>query len=337
MFQRCGSLCLNSLKLQSNVSSKYMSVLSKAEAKKRRNALFDEEKKRQRASIGRMEKIEVKYQSPTEEVVLVMNKGISTPHDCAKHISEGITNVSALALVDGNSWDMHKPLISNCELQLLSMMTPKISTVNYAFWRTCSFILGAVADTAFKEDITVHLHSFPAPVIKSGSFVYDVFIDLPNWKPSDAEMRAMSALFIKLVNSGLPVERLETTEHVAQEMFQENPFKSKQIPDIAAHNIENKITLYRIGDHVDISKGPMVGNTNLIGRCTIAAVHEVTTDEQEHIYRFQGVAIPKGILLNHFAYSILEDRAKKLNNVMWLPQRDIEEDFAENVKLSAQN
>lgn len=336
MFQRCGSLCLNSLKLPSSVLSKYMSTLSKTEAKKRRNALFDEQKKKQRASIGRIEKIEVKYQSPIEEVILVMNKDISTPHDCAKHISEGVTKVSALALVDGNTWDMHKPLTSNCELQFLSMITPKINTTNYAFWRTCSFILGAVADTAFKENVTVHLHSFPAPVIKSGSFVHDVFIDLPDWKPTDAEMRALSASFMKIANSSLPVETLETTENIAQEMFQENPFKVKQIPDIVANNIDNKITLYRIGDHIDISKGPMIGNTNLIGRCTITAVHNIT-DTEENIYRFQGIALPQGIRLNYFAYSILEERAKKLNNVMWLPQRDIEEDFVGDVRLGIQN
>ncbi|XP_014606969.1 PREDICTED: 39S ribosomal protein L39, mitochondrial [Polistes canadensis] len=333
MFQRCGSLCLNNLKLQSHLSSKYMSTLSRAEAKKRRNALFEEEKKMQRSAIGRIEKIEVKYKSPTEDVVLIMNKDISTPHDCAKHISEGITNVSALALVDGNPWDMHKPFKSDCNLELLSMMTPKISAINYAFWRTCSFILGAVADTAFKDDITVHLHSFPVPVIKSGSFVYDVFIDLPDWKPTEAELRAMSALFIKFINSEIPIERLETTEFIAKEMFCNNPFKYKQIPDIAANSVNNKVTLYRIGDHIDISKGPMIGNTKMIGRCTVSAVHKLTSDDNEVLYRFQGVAIPKGILLNHFAYSILENRAKKLNDIIWQPQKDLEEDFAENIQV----
>ncbi|KAL2746356.1 hypothetical protein V1477_004726 [Vespula maculifrons] len=337
MFQRCGSLCFNNLKLQSYISSRYMSILSKTEAKKRRNDLFDEQKKIQRAAIGRIEKIEVKYQSPIEEVVLVMNKDISTPHDCAKHISEGITNVSALALVDGNPWDMHKPLTSNCNLELLSMLTPKISTVNYAFWRTCSFILGAIADTAFKDDITVHLHSFPTPVIKSGSFVHDVFINLPDWKPSEAELKAMSALFVKLINNALPIERLETTEDIAKEMFHENPFKFEQIPDIAAHSVDNKITLYRVGDHIDISKGPMISNTNIIGRCTVAAIHKLISDNNEIIYRFQGIAIPKGILLNHFAYSILEDRARKLNDIMWQPQKDLEEDFAENIQLGVKN
>lgn len=35
---------------------------------------------------------------------------------------------------------------------------------------------------------------------------------------------------------------------------------------------DNKIVLYRIGDHIDISRGPMVGNTSFLGRCTVSAV-----------------------------------------------------------------
>ncbi|XP_017298160.1 39S ribosomal protein L39, mitochondrial-like [Diaphorina citri] len=56
----------------------------------------------------------------------------------------------------------------------------------------------------------------------------------------------------------------------------------------------------------------MMSNTNHLGRCTIAAAQQVETDAGL-FYRFQGVALPKSIKLNHFAYGILEERAKKLN------------------------
>ncbi|CAK9823519.1 39S ribosomal protein L39, mitochondrial [Anthophora retusa] len=307
MFQRCKSLCLN-------IQLRYKSILSKAEAKERRNLLFEEEKKRQRNAVGRIEKIEVKYQSPVEEITLVMNKHISTPADCAKHISEGVTKVSALALVDGVPWDMHRPLTSNCNLKLLNLLSPENKAVNTAFWRTCSFILGSVIDTSFKSDVNVHLHSFPVPIIKSGSFIYDVYLDLASWEPTSQEMRVLSAQYIKLINKDLDIERIETTENVAHNMFLDNHIKLEQIPNIAKCN-NNKITLYRIGDHVDISKGPMVGNSSLIGRCTIAAVHKIS--EEDNLYRFQGIALPKGVMLNQYAYGILEKRAKILNNTSW--------------------
>lgn len=36
--------------------------------------------------------------------------------------------------------------------------------------------------------------------------------------------------------------------------------------------VDKKVILYRIGDHIDISRGPMISNTDLLGRCTITAV-----------------------------------------------------------------
>lgn len=295
--------------------------------------MFEDEKKKIKAAIGRIEKIEVNYQSPVNEILLVMNKYLSTPADCAKHISEGVVTTSALALVDGEPWDMHKPLISNCNLKLLSMLKPEDNVINKAFWRTCSFLLGATIESAFKSDVEIYLHSFPVPNIRSGSFTYDVSINFPDWKPTDQEMRAMSNQFCKLINQELPIETIQVTKDVALDMFQENPFKSQQIPDIANLN-DNKIVLYRAGNHVDISKGPMVGNSSIIGRCTVTAVHKLAN--AENMYRFQGVALPKGIMLNHFAYSIIENHGKKLNEGMYIPQL-INDNVALPEKMSATN
>ena len=42
---------------------------------------------------------------------------------------------------------------------------------------------------------------------------------------------------------------------LAEEMFSDNDFKLKQIPDIAAKSASgNTVTLYKAGDHVDISR-----------------------------------------------------------------------------------
>lgn len=279
-----------------------------------------------------------------DEVVMMMNRDISTPYDCARHISENVAKVAAIALVDGRVWDMHRPFTNKCELELVTMQSPRTGAVNHAFWRTCSLILGAVADSAFKDHVNVHLHSFPIPAIHSGSFIYDVFIDLPNWQPTSSELRAMSALFVKLTNQELLLEKLLVPRGVALDMFQvwngkrftfvcfiklsniishfyiffqDNPFKSQQIPSIAKNSDNDKVPLYRLGDHIDISKGPMVSNSGLMGRVTVTAVHKLADGPVDGLYRFQGIALPKGILLNHFTYSILEKRAKKLNTTTW--------------------
>lgn len=291
--------------------------LSTNEAIERRNHLFTLEKKRQVEKVGRVEKIEVKYKGVPNDCTLILNKDLSTPHDCARHLSEWHAESSALAVIDGSVyWDMHRPLTENCTLQLLNFTVAEPQQVNKAFWRTCSLVLGACATVAFKQSVPVLLHSFPHPDIRSGSFIYDVDLpSLPNWEPTNQELITLSAEYVKIVRQNLPLERLEVGEELALEMFTDNEHKSQQIPSIASAN--GKVILYRVGNHVDISKGPLIGNTSQIGRVAIPSVHRLeglSKEGTKQLYRFQGVALPSGVLINHFAFSILMDRAKKLNS-----------------------
>ncbi|XP_046385403.1 39S ribosomal protein L39, mitochondrial [Ischnura elegans] len=306
----------------SRQSRKYSSSYSIA--MKERNALFNEEKERQRQRIGRVEKIEVKYKGVPENVILGMNKGISTPFHCAQHMSTMLVERSALACVNGELWDMHKPLEEDCDLLLLHFRDTDPFHLNKAFWRTCSFLLGATIMNIFKEHVSVKLHSFPSPNVKSGSFVYDVDLNLEDWKPTQDELRVISAAMVKLTHDPshsedkFKIERLDVSADLAMQMFSDNGHKMKQIPSIAQAN-GSQVTLYRFQDHIDISRGPMIANSAFIGRCTIAAVHKIVSGN-DHLYRFQGVALPSGIKLNHFSYGILEERARKLNH-SWLPKR----------------
>lgn len=149
-------------------------------------------------------------------------------------------------------------------------------------------------------------------LVKSGSFVHDFSIDHKNWVPSTQELRTFSAEMVKLSAKNIPIERLEVSHDLALEMFKDNPFKREQLPSISNQN-NGVVTVYRLGSHVDISRGPMVGSTGFLGKCTISSVHKISQETDTFgLYRIQGVALPTGINLHHFAYSILEERSKKL-------------------------
>lgn len=105
---------------------------------------------------------------------------------------------------------------------------------------------------------------------------------------------------IKLSRKKLPFERLEVDVDLALDMFQENKYKSHQIPEIAQSSSNNKtVCLYRVGDFVDISKGPLMSHTGHLNKCTITAVHPLTqaSSISPTLYRIQGVALPSGILV----------------------------------------
>ncbi|CAH1163828.1 unnamed protein product [Phaedon cochleariae] len=281
---------------------------------RRQNEIFIAEEKRQRESIGRIEKIEVNYEGQPTNEVLVMNRNISTPYDCAKHMGEMVQKRSVVALINGETlWHMHKPIPDSCKLELLHYQISNPALVNKTFWRSCSFILGAVVSSAFKDTVGLCLHSFPSPNVKSGSFVYDVQLSLDNWKPTTSELKVLSIEMIKFCQQELPIECLDVSTDIAFNIFKNNPHKTQQIPNIADHN-NDKITLFKAGNHIDISKGPMVPNTNQIGRITVANVIKLDSDiPGGPIFRFQGVALPSSIMMNHFAYGLLEDRARLLN------------------------
>lgn len=59
-------------------------VPKKSEVIEKRNYLFAQEQKRQLEEVGRIEKMNVEIRGPPEDVLMVMNKDISTPYDCCK-------------------------------------------------------------------------------------------------------------------------------------------------------------------------------------------------------------------------------------------------------------
>nr|SVE78376.1 EOG090X0A3R [Daphnia lumholtzi] len=283
------------------------------EIRGRRMAIFDKEYKRQQALIPRLEKIEVTYEELNDEkVTLIMNKGISTPYNCAQHINEQLLKRSVVAEVNGEVWDMHRAITTDCTLKLLHMKPEDLhqaTLVNKAFWRSCSFLLGAVVESTFQDEISVCLHSFPPANVRSGSFVYDVQLNLKDWVPSQNDLRQIAAAFQKFVRQDHIFQRLDVDSSVALKMFEDNAFKTEQIPHIATKSSTGRsITVYRVGDHIDISRGPMIASSSLVGRCSIPAIHKLNSK----LYRFQGVALPSEIHINHFAFGILESRARKL-------------------------
>ena len=279
-----------------------------------RTSLFIQEQNRQKDLIPRVEKIQVQYEGTPESMKLLLNKGMSTPLDVAKHISEDLVEQSALATVNGELWDMGRPLEDDCTVELMHFHNDEPFKINQAFWRSCSFLLGAALEAVFKKEANVLLHSFPKPNVASGSFIYDVELSMKDWVPTKEELMAISAAMHRLSEQHLPFERLVVDASLAKEIFADNEFKSKQIPDIAAKSkTGHSITLYKVGNHVDISGGPMIGDTSFLGRrCTIAAAHKIDYQNIQ-LYRFQGVALPKGVFLGHFPFGILEKRASKLN------------------------
>lgn len=291
---------------------------SAAEVRAHRNAVFSREQSRQRALFPRIEKIEVLMQGPgLDGTVLVMNKGMSTPLSCARHLTEFHVNNSALALVDGELWPIHKPLTDSCSMQLLTFKDKDPTPVNQAYWRSCSALLGHVLDTAFKDDFAVELLGSPEIPITAGAFCCDVVLDpqLDSWTPSKESLQSLTRGALQLIHQDLAFEPLDVLPSVALEVFSHSRAKLEEVEKTASENPTGTVQLYRCGDQVLLSSGPLISRTGLCSQFEVTAVHTLGQGPWGLQRRVQGLSLPLQLQAHHTVWRKLRKRAERLVEV----------------------
>ncbi|XP_029305391.1 large ribosomal subunit protein mL39 [Cottoperca gobio] len=289
-----------------------------AEVRSQRNAVFSREQARQRALYPRLEKIEVSMQGPgMDGTMLIMNRGMSTPLSCARHLTEHHVTNSALALVDGELWSLHQPLTHSCSLTLLTFKDTDPTLANQAYWRSCAALLGQVLETAFKEDFTVELLSTLQVAVTSGAFCCDVVLDpqLDSWTPSEESLRSFTQGTQKLIHQDLAWEPLEVAPSVALEVFSHSRCKQEEVEQKAAQSPKGTVMLNRCGDHVLLSVGPLVARTGLCSQYLVTALHSLGEGPWGLHRRAQGLSLPLGMEAHHTVWRKLSERARKLVEV----------------------
>ncbi|CAN2387629.1 ribosomal protein L39 [Pristimantis euphronides] len=288
--------------------------LSVADVSRRRCELYNQEKERQLSLYPRTEKIEVTHGGKTDPGTLfVMNKGLSTPYNCAMHLSNWYCRKSVLAVVDGELWDMYKPLTKSCTIEFLTFKDEDPEEVNKAYWRSCAAMLGNVLEQAFKDDYTVTLVRAPEVPVISGAFCYDVVLDnrLDEWNPTKENLHSFTKEAFKLISKDLPFECLEVEEKVAREIFQYNPYKLLMLEEKAAQHPQGMVTLHRCGEFVDLTEGPHMPRTSFCVQYEVTAQHPLSTISSEYVRRFQGLSLPRHLKAHHTVWNKLRERAQK--------------------------
>ncbi|XP_012886475.1 PREDICTED: 39S ribosomal protein L39, mitochondrial [Dipodomys ordii] len=270
--------------------------LSPTELTEMRNELFNKEKNRQLSLTPRTEKIEVQYVGKTNPgTIFVMNKNISTPYSCAMHLSEWYCKKSILALVDGQPWDMYKPLTKSCEIKFLTFKDHDPQEVNKLRDLTLLFILVGFT-------------------VIAGAFCYDVVLDkkLDEWIPTKENLCSFTKDAYTLIYKDLPFETLEVEAKVALEIFQHNKYKIDFIEEKASENPERIVKLHRIGDFIDVSEGPLIPRTSTCFQYEVSAVHNLQHSQSPLIRRFQGLSLPTHLRVQFTIWSKLLERSRKM-------------------------
>nr|CAX74177.1 putative phospholipid-transporting ATPase IF [Schistosoma japonicum]CAX74178.1 putative phospholipid-transporting ATPase IF [Schistosoma japonicum] len=291
-----------------------------------------------------VEKIKVTYDGILGTSALEMTKGISTPLDCAKHLSEMLVKESVIAMVNNTPWDMNRPLTYDCLLDFVQFKDSHIdpTAANSAFWQSCALLLAATLETAFHCKHNVRVISLPSLNPKNGGFVCDISFNpthqsFVNWVPSPQELYALNAYIQRMAADDLSFEPLDVSvsSELLQRLFADNPLRSQQITQVfnkhqdSGGELElspntNEITerstlpVYRVGNFVEcFTDGPLIRSTNLIGKISISSFYRIGRlrgSSSNIVYRVQGVAIPSAFLTHFTTFHRLVEWSKLPNS-----------------------
>jgi len=204
----------------------------------------------------------------------------STPYDVAKGISAGLADNTVISKVNGELWDLDRPLEKDCSLQLLKFDDPEAQAV---FWHSSAHILGEAMERIYGG------HLCYGPPIQDG-YYYDMFIDGPGI--SNTEYKTIDELTKKIVKEKQPFERLEMKKADLLKMFEYNEFKQRILNEKVT---TDTTTVYRCGPLIDLCRGPHVRHTGKIKAMKVtknSSTYWEGKADAESLQRVYGISFP---------------------------------------------
>ncbi|KAM4661894.1 threonine--tRNA ligase 1, cytoplasmic-like isoform 2-T3 [Discoglossus pictus] len=205
----------------------------------------------------------------------------TTPYDIAVQLGPGLAHNAVAARVNGNLYDLNRPLETDATLELLTFDSRDGKDV---FWHSSAHILGLALEQYY-EGLLCH-----GPSTESG-FFYDIYI--PNSTVQGNHLPDLEGLCKGIIKQKLPFQRVEVTQEDLMELFKYNKFKMEFIDG----KVDGSTTIYRCGSLVDLCRGPHVRHTGLIKALTLhknSSAFWRGDPTQEPLQRVYGISFPDG-------------------------------------------
>ncbi|XP_037532205.1 threonine--tRNA ligase 2, cytoplasmic [Nematolebias whitei] len=200
--------------------------------------------------------------------------GVTTPLLVAQSLR---LKGALVSKVNGELWELGRPLEEDCELQLLGFDTAEGKK---AAWRTGACVLSGVLEGVFG-----------AEVCREGASEFGLFCDhvLSNssFSLSEVEARCKDAAALKL-----PVIGLELNPQELGELFQDSNLRLQLVEEPMSGST---LTVYRCGDSVAVCNGPLLPHTGFLKVFKMLQMSSVTLTshtEPSGLSRLLGVAFP---------------------------------------------
>jgi threonyl-tRNA synthetase len=223
----------------------------------------------------------------------------TTPLDLAKGISNKLAKRSVVARVDGELYDLNRPLERDASVELLTDDTPE--ALHVLRHSTAHATAQAV------QELFPGTKVGQGPVIDHG-FYYDFDRDEPF---SDKDLEAIEARVREIIARDLPIERIDLpkAEAIAHFEKEEEPYKVY----FATTKGGPVVSMYRQGDWNDFCVGPHVrstGNLKSFKLLSVAGAYWLGDEKEKMLQRIYGTAFFKPKELDKHLKRLEEARAR---------------------------
>ncbi len=203
----------------------------------------------------------------------------------AQSLGSRLAQAAVAVQLNGQALDLNRPLETGGPFAVLTFDDEAGREV---YWHSASHVMAAAVLRVFPE-----AKPTIGPPISDG-FYYDFDVYRPF---SDEDLERIQAEMNRLIRADLPFEREEVSREQALEIFADNPYKRELIEELPE---DSAISLYRMGDFVDLCRGPHLPSTGRIKAfqlTSIAASYWRGDENRQSLQRIYGTAYPEAKML----------------------------------------
>lgn len=219
--------------------------------------------------------------------------------DIAMSISEGLARNVLAAKVNGEVWDLTRPIHKDSTIQLLTWQDKEAQST---FWHSSAHLM-AEALEAIYPGIKFGI----GPPIENG-FYYDV--DPGDQTIALGDLPKIEQKMLELARNKSEYIRTEVSKTDAISFFQKKNDEYKL--DLLEGLEDGQITFYQQGDFIDLCRGPHIPNTEKIKAVkltNVAGAYWRGDESKKMLTRIYGITFPKQKELDD--YLALVEEAKK--------------------------
>ncbi|HNZ74254.1 MAG TPA: threonine--tRNA ligase [Bacilli bacterium] len=223
----------------------------------------------------------------------------TTPYDIASSISKGLLKNSVYALVNDEAYDLKRPILKDSKVELVTKDDERALEV---LRHSCSHLMASAILKLYPKALFG-----VGPAIEEG-FYYDV--DLDGEKFDEESLKVIEKEMVRQVGAGLNFERREVSKKEALKVFKGCPYKTELINELEDGEI---ITIYKLGDYLDLCRGPHVLNTSLLKNFKLLSVSGAYwrgDSQNKQLQRIYGTCFFSKEELDSHLHD-LEERAKR--------------------------